>query len=71
MTDALRWLRDSLVDAIEDLEDDESAGNIPLVPIMDYAFDAMENPYFQETLKGIGIDKPVDEQVFILICFCF
>ncbi|KAJ3665894.1 hypothetical protein Zmor_001358 [Zophobas morio] len=63
LEEAVEWLKESLADAIEDFEDDDSCEGIPLVPIMDYAVNAMENADFQETLKALGIVEPFDEQV--------
>lgn len=71
--EALNWLKESLSDAIEDFEDGSNEG-IPLVPIMDYAQQAMENGEFQEMLKAFGICEPFDEQVgitgLLLIAIC-
>lgn len=65
--EALDWLKESLSDAIEDFEDYDDGGGqdegIPLVPIMDYAQEAMGNGEFQEMLKAFGICEPFDEQV--------
>jgi hypothetical protein len=47
---------------VEDFENDDNCESIPLVPIMDYAVDAMENADFQETLRALGIAEPFDEQ---------
>ncbi|KAG5899963.1 hypothetical protein JTB14_034534 [Gonioctena quinquepunctata] len=59
--EALDWLKDSISDAIEDYEDGTGEG-IPLVPIMDYATEAMENDKFKSLLKALGISEPFDEQ---------
>lgn len=64
----MEWLKESLSDAIEDFEDGDIEG-IPLVPIMDYAQEAMENVEFQEMLKAFGICEPFDEQVSSLSTF--
>ncbi|KAL3279148.1 hypothetical protein HHI36_016662 [Cryptolaemus montrouzieri] len=61
MKEALEWLKESFSDAIEDFDDDTDEG-IPLVPIMDYAVNAMDNNDFQNFLLGLGISKPFDEQ---------
>lgn len=63
MSEALEWLKDSFSDAVEDFENDDGCEGIPLVPIMDYAVNAMENADFIETLKALGIAEPFDEQV--------
>ncbi|KAJ3627537.1 hypothetical protein MTP99_014908 [Tenebrio molitor] len=62
MSEALDWVKESLSDAVEDFENDDNCESIPLVPIMDYAVDAMENADFQETLRALGIAEPFDEQ---------
>lgn len=69
MDEALEWLKESFSDAIEDFDDDdEAADGIPLVPIMDYAVNAMENKDFLDALKTLGICSPADEQVSSSIC---
>lgn len=60
------WLKESLSDAIEDFENGNNEG-IPLVPIMDYAQEAIENSEFQEMLKAFAICEPFDEQVSVLV----
>lgn len=62
MSEALEWVKESLYDAIEDFEDGNDEG-IPLVPIMDYAVNAMESNEFQQMLEALGLCKPFDEQV--------
>ncbi|XP_015840765.1 protein timeless homolog isoform X2 [Tribolium castaneum] len=62
MSEALEWLKDSFSDAVEDFENDDGCEGIPLVPIMDYAVNAMENADFIETLKALGVAEPFDEQ---------
>lgn len=61
MHEALEWLKESLSDAIEDYEVENNEG-IPLVPVMDYAETAMENPEFQRMLRMLGVCPPFDEQ---------
>lgn len=62
MFEALNWVRESIGDAIEDFEDGNDEG-IPLVPIMDYAMNAMESSEFQQMLLALGLCSPTDEQV--------
>lgn len=69
MEEALEWLKESFSDAIEDFDDDETTEGIPLVPIMDYAVNAMENKDFLDALKSLGICSPSDEQVSSSICY--
>lgn len=59
----MEWFKESLSDAIEDFEDGDGDEGIPLVPIMDYAQEAMENNEFREMLKAFGISEPFDSQV--------
>lgn len=63
MSEALEWLRESLCDALEDFESDDSCEGIPLVPIMDYALNAMDNDNFKQILHAVHICEPFDEQV--------
>lgn len=66
MAEALEWLKDSFCDAAEDFNEGDGDGTgegIPLVPIMDYAVNAMENKDFLDVLKSLGVCPPADEQV--------
>ncbi|KAK2582180.1 hypothetical protein KPH14_004537 [Odynerus spinipes] len=61
MTEALKWLKESLEDALED-RDEESSEGIPLVPLTDYSSTAMESATFQKLLRAMGITPPKGEQ---------
>lgn len=65
LEEALEWIRESFSDAAEDMENDPSdddESGVPIVPILDCAIQAMENPLFQKLLKAFGIQRPFDEQ---------
>ncbi|XP_075231727.1 uncharacterized protein LOC142330388 [Lycorma delicatula] len=57
----LEWLITSLLETIEDLDDDDETG-IPLLPITEECIKSMEDKVFLEMLTGIGINCPSSEQ---------
>lgn len=65
MKPALLWLIDSLDEAAEDLDVDES--DIPLLPLTDECMTAVSDKDFQEMMHILGIHKPSSIQV-INIC---
>ncbi|XP_015364645.1 PREDICTED: protein timeless homolog [Diuraphis noxia] len=56
MKTALLWLIESLEDAADDLDVDES--DIPLLPLTDECMTAVNDVDFQEMMKILGIHKP-------------
>lgn len=71
MKPALLWLIESLNEAAEDLDVDES--DIPLLPLSDECMTAVNDVDFQEAMKILGIHKPSSIQVtdsfYILLKF--
>lgn len=61
MKPALLWLIESLDDATDDLDVDES--DIPLLPLTDECMTAVNDDDFQETMKILGMHKPSGIQV--------
>lgn len=61
MKPALLWLIESLDEAADDLDVDET--DIPLLPLNDECMAAVNNDDFQETMKILGIHKPSGIQV--------
>lgn len=61
MKPALLWLIESLDDAIDDLDVDES--DIPLLPLTDECMTAVNDIDFQEAMKILGLHKPSSIQV--------
>lgn len=63
----LDWLEQSLNDAAEDLDDDEEDPSddpddwVPLVPFTTEQRSAVEDPDFQQLLKGLGFQQPGSE----------
>lgn len=64
MKPALLWLIDSLDEAAEDLDVDES--DIPLLPLTDECMTAVNDKDFQEMMHILGIHKPSSIQVIYL-----
>lgn len=66
LTEALKWLAESLEEVALDQEaegyEPEGEG-IPLVPISQESVEAMENELFKKVLLGVGVVPPFDEQV--------
>ncbi|XP_031767070.2 protein timeless homolog isoform X2 [Galleria mellonella] len=65
LTDGLKWLAENLEEVALDQEAegyDPTAEGVPLVPISSESVEAMENKFFQQILKGIGVVPPSDEQ---------
>lgn len=60
---ALLWLVESLNDAADDLDVDES--DIPLLPLTDDCMVAVNDIDFQEAMQALGIHKPSTIQVNI------
>ncbi|KAJ8727596.1 hypothetical protein PYW07_001715 [Mythimna separata] len=65
LTEALKWLAESLEEVALDQEaegfDPEGEG-IPLVPISQESVEAMESELFKKVLLGVGVVPPFDEQ---------
>jgi len=61
MNTALLWLVESLEEAADDLDVDES--DIPLLPLTDECMMAVNDGDFQEAMKLLGIHKPSNIQV--------
>nr|XP_012151360.1 PREDICTED: protein timeless homolog [Megachile rotundata] len=61
MNEALEWLKESLLDVLDD-RDEESSEGIPLVPLTDYSSAAMDSPSFQKLIRAMGFTPPADEQ---------
>lgn len=61
MSDALEWIKESLLDVLDD-RDEESCEGIPLVPLTDYSSAAMDSPSFQKLIRAMGFTPPADEQ---------
>lgn len=61
MKPALFWLIESLNDAAEDLDVDES--DIPLLPLTDECMAAVNDKDFQDAMQILGIHKPSSIQV--------
>lgn len=64
MKPALLWLIESLDEAANDLDVDET--DIPLLPLTDECMAAVNDNDFQETMKILGIHKPSGIQVTCL-----
>lgn len=64
MKPALLWLVESLDEAADDLDVDES--DVPLLPLTDECITAMSDTDFQEAMKMIGIHQPSNIQVTFL-----
>jgi len=64
MKPALLWLIESLDEAAEDLDVDES--DIPLLPLTDECMTAVNDIDFQEAMQILGIHRPSGSQV---LCF--
>lgn len=65
MKPALLWLIESLNEATEDLDVDES--DIPLLPLTDECMTAVNDVDFQEAMKILGIHEPSSIQVSYII----
>jgi hypothetical protein len=65
---ALLWLIESLDDAAEDLDVDES--DIPLLPLTDECMTAVNDKDFQDAMQILGIHKPSNIQVIFSVKFC-
>lgn len=65
MKSALLWLVESLNDAADDLDVDES--DIPLLPLTDDCMVAVNDSDFQNAMEVLGIHKPATIQVIYLI----
>lgn len=61
MKPALLWLIESLDEAAEDLDVDES--DIPLLPLTDECMTAVNDTDFQDAMQMLGIHKPSGIQV--------
>lgn len=61
MKSALLWLIESLDEAADDLDVDET--DIPLLPLTDECMTAVNDDDFQEAMKILGIHKPSGIQV--------
>lgn len=61
MKTALLWLIESLNEAADDLDVDES--DIPLLPLTDECMTAVNDIDFQEMMQILGIHKPSSIQV--------
>lgn len=61
MSEALEWIKESLLDVLDD-RDEESSEGIPLVPLTDYSSAAMDSPSFQKLIRAMGFTPPADEQ---------
>lgn len=61
MKTALLWLVESLDEAADDLDVDES--DIPLLPLTDECMTAVNDIDFQEAMEILGIHKPSSIQV--------
>jgi len=61
MKTALLWLVESLDEAADDLDVDES--DIPLLPLTDECMTAVNDIDFQEMMQILGIHKPSSIQV--------
>lgn len=66
MKPALLWLIESLNEAAEDLDVDES--DIPLLPLTDECMTAVNDVDFQEAMKILGIHEPSSIQVIHIFC---
>lgn len=66
MKPALLWLVESLNEAADDLDVDES--DIPLLPLTDDCMTAVNDNDFQEAMKILGIHKPSSIQVIYSLC---
>lgn len=64
MKPALLWLIESLDEASEDLDVDES--DIPLLPMTDECMTAVNDTDFQDAMIIIGLNKPSGIQVIYL-----
>lgn len=64
MKPALLWLIESLDEAAEDLDVDES--DIPLLPITDECMTAVNDTDFQDAMIIVGLKKPSSIQVINL-----
>lgn len=58
--EALEWIIESLNEAAEDFEEpsDDPDDGIPVVPIVDFQTDAMQNEQFRKLLMAVGIQAP-------------
>lgn len=65
MKPALLWLVESLDEAADDLDVDES--DIPLLPLTDECMTAINDTDFQEAMKILGIHKPSTIQVTCIL----
>lgn len=67
MSSALEWIKESIEDVVDELENDPDGDEegVPLVPIMESAITAMENEEFLKLIRAFDIEEPADEQVII------
>ena len=68
MSEALQWLSSCLEEVADDREVEPDEENIPLLPLTEDTFTAMDNPQFQEMLKALGVIPPFEEQVNLINC---
>lgn len=65
LTEALKWLAESLEEVALDQEAegfDPNSEDTPLVPISQESIEAMDNDLFIKVLSGVGLNPPFDEQ---------
>ncbi|XP_046688895.1 uncharacterized protein LOC124374789 [Homalodisca vitripennis] len=65
MQEALEWLKVSLQEVLDDLDDngDDEEG-IALLPLTASCIQAMDNPTFLQLLDILSIDKPTDQETY-------
>jgi timeless len=58
--EALEWIIESINEAADDFEEvsDDPDDGIPIVPIMDFQTEAMQNEQFRKLLLAVGIQAP-------------
>lgn len=61
MKTALLWLIESLDEAVDDLDVDES--DIPLLPLSDECMTAVNDVDFQDMMQILGLHRPSSIQV--------
>lgn len=59
----LRWLLESLAEANDDRQADNSNEAIPLLPLEEHSIKAMEDHHFLNFIAKMGLAPPSNEQV--------
>jgi hypothetical protein len=60
---ALEWLEDNLRNEADDREAEDSWEHLPIVPVREYARQAVKDPIFVHLLKSLGLTPPQTDKV--------